>query len=360
MKSFTFFSLIQTVLFPLLYGLSFLYRGIFWLDRKSTQKRKLPGAFVISVGNLSMGGTGKTPFSIFLAKMIHQEFPETPIVILSRGYGSTGAKRGFRVPIKSTNVDLPAPEAPTSAIVCPLTISREAGDEPLLLKKHLPFAEIWIGSDRYSAFVRFKKEYLSKEKAIVILDDGFQHHVLERDVDIVLLDSSKIHKEKFLIPAGNLREPVSSLSRADWIVFSKYEPSAERAVQNVQKRFSGNVLRFSSEPEKLLSPDLRVDSPKLLYGKKVYAFTGIGNPEVFFSMIRGFHPVYLETRTFRDHHSYTMEDETALRTIAKNFDYLLCTEKDLVKLSQPPENLRTLFLESKLDKEERLLSSLRE
>ncbi|MDV6234442.1 tetraacyldisaccharide 4'-kinase [Leptospira ellisii] len=340
MKSFTFFSLIQTVLFPLLYGLSFLYRGIFWLDRKSTQKRKLPGAFVISVGNLSMGGTGKTPFSIFLAKMIHQEFPETPIVILSRGYGSTGSKSGFRVTIKST--------------------PREAGDEPLLLKKHLPFAEIWIGSDRYSAFVRFKKEYLSKEKAIVILDDGFQHHVLERDVDIVLLDSSKIHKEKFLIPAGNLREPVSSLSRADWIVFSKYEPSAERAVQNVQKRFSGNVLRFSSEPEKLLSPDLRVDSPKLLYGKKVYAFTGIGNPEVFFSMIRGFHPVYLETRTFRDHHSYTMEDETALRTIAKNFDYLLCTEKDLVKLSQPPENLRTLFLESKLDKEERLLSSLRE
>ncbi|TGK34948.1 tetraacyldisaccharide 4'-kinase [Leptospira gomenensis] len=340
MKSFNLFSLFQTILFPLLYALSFLYRGLFWLDRKSTSKKRLPGAFVISVGNLSMGGTGKTPFSIFLAKLIHREFPEIPIVVLSRGYGSTGSKNGLRVTIKST--------------------PREAGDEPLLLKKHLPFAEIWIGKDRYSAFVRFKKEYLSREKTIVILDDGFQHHVLDRDVDIVLLDSSKIHKERFLIPAGNLREPISSLSRADWIVFSKYETSAERTIQNVKRGFSGDVLRFTSEPGKLLSPELTVDSPRLLYGKKVYAFTGIGNPEVFFSMIRGFHPVFLETRTFRDHHSYTMEDEAALRTISKNFDYLICTEKDLIKLSQPPENLRTLFLESKLDKEERLLSSLRE
>ncbi|RHX95281.1 tetraacyldisaccharide 4'-kinase [Leptospira yasudae] len=339
MKSFTPLSLLQVVLFPILYALSFVYRGIFLLDQKFTEKKKLPGAFVISVGNLSMGGTGKTPFSIYLAKLIHREFPEKKIVLLSRGYGATGSKNGYRVTIQS---------AP-----------REAGDEPLLLKKHLPFAEVWIGRDRYASYLRFKKELKMQEDPIVILDDGFQHHVLERDVDLVLLDSSRIHRERFLIPAGNLREPISSLTRADWIVFSKYEPSVERIVQNIQKKFPQGILRFSSEPDKLLSPDLQLDSPKIFYGKKVYAFTGIGNPEVFFSMIRKFQPLELETRAFRDHHSYTMEDENALDTISKDNDYLVCTEKDLIKISKPPENLKILLLESKLDKEEKLISFLK-
>lgn len=103
------------------------------------------------------------------------------------------------------------------------------------MKKHLPFAEVWIGRDRHSTYFRFKEELKMEENPIVILDDGFQHHALERDVDIVLLDSSRIRKERFLIPAGSLREPISSLLRADWIVFSKYELSAERIVQNIQK-----------------------------------------------------------------------------------------------------------------------------
>ncbi|PJZ57634.1 tetraacyldisaccharide 4'-kinase [Leptospira barantonii] len=340
MKSFTPFSLLHVVLFPILYALSFVYRGIFLLDQKLTQKQKLPGAFVISVGNLSMGGTGKTPFSIHLAKLIHREFPEKKIVLLSRGYGATGSKNGHRVTQQSS--------------------PREAGDEPLLLKKHLPFAEVWIGRDRLASYLRFKKESNLKENPIVILDDGFQHHRLERDIDVVLLDSSKIHKERFLIPAGNLREPISSLNRADWIVFSKYESSVERTVQNIQKKFPKGILRFTSEPDKLLSPDLQLDSPKIFYGKRIYAFTGIGNPEVFFSMIRKFQPFELETRAFRDHHSYTMEDENALDTISKDYDYLVCTEKDLVKISKPPENLKILLLENKLDKEERLVSFLKE
>ncbi|XDD50672.1 tetraacyldisaccharide 4'-kinase [Leptospira sp. WS92.C1] len=339
MKSFTVFSLLRIVLFPILYALSFVYRGIFWLDQKLTRKKKLHGAFVISVGNLSMGGTGKTPFSIYLAKLIHREFPEKKIILLSRGYGSTGSQNGLRVDLQS---------APG-----------EAGDEPLLLKKHLPFAEVWIGKDRYSSYIRLKKELKIQENPIVILDDGFQHHRLERDLDLVLLDSSQIHKERFLIPAGNLREPFSALSRTDWIVFSKYDPSIERVVQNLQNKFQKGILRFSFEPEKLLSPDLKADSPKLLYGKKIYAFTGIGNPELFFSMIRSFHPLKLETRTFRDHHSYTMEDETGFDMISTNFDYLVCTEKDLVKISKPPENLKILLLESKLDREDKLVSSLK-
>lgn len=171
-----------------------------------------------------MGGTGKTPFSIYLAKLIHKKFPEKKYVLLSRGYGATGSKHGHRVSERSS--------------------PREAGDEPLLLKKYLPFAEVWIGRDRHSAYLRFKEESKMKENPIVILDDGFQHHVLERDVDMVLLDSSRIHRERFLIPAGNLREPVSSLLRADWIVFSKYELSAERIVRNIQNKFSKKILRF--------------------------------------------------------------------------------------------------------------------
>ncbi|TGK15520.1 tetraacyldisaccharide 4'-kinase [Leptospira stimsonii] len=339
MKSFTVLSLIQVLLFPIFYALSFVYRGLFLLDQKLTPKKKLPDAFVISVGNLSMGGTGKTPFSIYLAKTIHREFPDKKIVLLSRGYGSTGTKNGLRV--------------------TPQSSPREAGDEPLLLKKHLPFAEVWIGRDRYASYIRFKEELGISEETIVILEDGFQHHVLERDMDIVLLDSSKVRTERFLIPAGNLREPFSALSRADWIVFSKYEPSAERIVQNFQNKFSKGALRFSLEPDKLLSPSMKLDSTKLLYGKKVYAFTAIGNPEVFFSMIRSFHPIELVTRSYRDHHSYTMEDENEFLSISKAYDFVICTEKDLVKISDPPENLKILLLESKLDKEDKLISSLK-
>ncbi len=317
-----------------------MYRALFLLDQKLTKKKKLPGAFVISVGNLSMGGTGKTPFSIFLAKLIHKKFPDQKIIILSRGYNAKGSLRGHRVGPHSTPM--------------------EAGDEPLLLKKHLPFAEVWIGKDRYSSYIHFREELRMRENSIVILDDGFQHHVLERDVDLVLLDSSKISKERFLIPAGNLREPISSLIRADQIIFSKYESSIEKIVQNIQNKFSKEILRFSLEPDKLLSPNLQSDSPKILSGKKVYAFTGIGNPEVFFSMIRKFEPLKLETRAFRDHHSYTIEDENVLNLIAKDFDFLVCTEKDLVKISNPPNQLRILLLKSKLDKEEKLISFLQE
>ncbi|MDI7221991.1 tetraacyldisaccharide 4'-kinase [Leptospira santarosai] len=338
MKSFDFLSLLRIVLFPILYAFSLIYSVLFRFDRRFTKKKKLPGAFVISVGNISMGGTGKTPFSIYLAKLIHKKFPEKKIVLLSRGYGATGSKHGHRVSERSS--------------------PREAGDEPLLLKKYLPFAEVWIGRDRHSAYLRFKEESKMKENPIVILDDGFQHHVLERDVDMVLLDSSRIHRERFLIPAGNLREPVSSLLRADWIVFSKYELSAERIVRNIQNKFSKKILRFSLEPDKLLSPDLQSDSPKIFYDKKVYAFTGIGNPEIFFSMIRKFQPIELETRTFRDHHSYTIEDEDVLNTISNDFDYLVCTEKDFIKISKPPKNLRVLLLESKLDEEETFVSFL--
>ncbi|EKR26783.1 tetraacyldisaccharide 4'-kinase [Leptospira interrogans serovar Bataviae str. L1111] len=338
MNSFSILSILQIILFPILYVFSFLYRALFLLDQKLTKKKKLPGAFVISVGNLSMGGTGKTPFSIFLAKLIHKKFPDQKIIILSRGYSAKGSLRGHRVGPHSTPM--------------------EAGDEPLLLKKHLPFAEVWIGKDRYSSYIHFREELRMRENSIVILDDGFQHHVLERDVDLVLLDSSKISKERFLIPAGNLREPISSLIRADQIIFSKYESSIEKIVQNIQNKFSKEILRFSLEPDKLLSPNLQSDSPKILSGKKVYAFTGIGNPEVFFSMIRKFEPLKLETRAFRDHHSYTIEDENVLHLIAKNFDFLVCTEKDLVKISNPPNQLRILLLKSKLDKEEKLISFL--
>ncbi|MGE8711877.1 tetraacyldisaccharide 4'-kinase [Leptospira interrogans] len=338
MNSFSTLSILQIILFPILYVFSFLYRALFLLDQKFTKKKKLPGAFVISVGNLSMGGTGKTPFSIFLAKLIHKKFPDQKIIILSRGYNAKGSLQGHRVGPHSTPM--------------------EAGDEPLLLKKHLPFAEVWIGKDRYSSYIHFREELRMRENSIVILDDGFQHHVLERDVDLVLLDSSKISKERFLIPAGNLREPISSLIRADQIIFSKYESSIEKIVQNIQNKFSKGILRFSLEPDKLLSPNLQSDSPKILSGKKVYAFTGIGNPEVFFSMIRKFEPLKLETRAFRDHHSYTIEDENVLNLIAKNFDFLVCTEKDLVKISNPPNQLRILLLKSKLDKEEFLISFL--
>ncbi len=335
---------------PILYLLSLLYRFLFQIDRFLKKQKRLPNAIVLSVGNFSVGGTGKTPFTLHLAHLLHTNFPEIPIVILSRGYGSSG-KGTRRVFQDSSALDI--------------------GDEPLLLKKNLPFAEVYVGKNRYESYFECRKDLdLPPEKNVfVLLDDGFQHHALSRDLDIVLLDSTRLDKKEFPLPLGLLRETYSSVSRADFIVASKFKKTFQPKLSRWIDRYKPkHILKFYFLPEKLISIDPSQPSllPKSLKGKSVFAFSGLGNPGPFWDLLNELEVSELEIKSYLDHYSYTKRDLSEISETAKKKDFIVCTEKDAVKISHIFENSDLekdkwyyLKLGTKLEDENVLLESVR-
>ncbi|TGK07501.1 tetraacyldisaccharide 4'-kinase [Leptospira semungkisensis] len=310
-------SFLRILFFPILYPLSLVYKILFYLDRRLKKTKTLPNAFTISVGNFSVGGTGKTPFTIHLANLLHSEFPKVPILILTRGYGSSGS--GIR------RVD-------------PSSEPSQVGDEPYLLKKNLPFVNVYVGSNRYESYLQYRKDESLKENDIVfaLLDDGFQHHALARDLDLVLLDCTRISKMDFVLPLGLLRESYSSISRADVLIASKYQREFETDLSDwISKYKPKHTFKFQFESKELVSlgssSKLKTDQ---LAGKSVYAVAGLGNPTPFWRSLSDLGPSQLKTKAFPDHHSYTQNDVLEISRDSENFDLIVCTEKDAVKISR--------------------------
>ncbi|MEI1277791.1 tetraacyldisaccharide 4'-kinase [Leptospira venezuelensis] len=339
----------KILFFPVLFPLSLVYRILFFLDKRLKTKRTLPFSITISIGNFSVGGTGKTPFTLHLAKLLHSNFPNIPIVILSRGYGSSGT--GTRRVSENSS--------PT-----------EIGDEPLLLKKNLPFAEVYVGSNRYDSYLQFRSENKipNEQKVFALLDDGFQHHALNRDLDLVLLDCTKLSKMEFVLPLGLLREPYTSASKANFLIASKFSEEYEESLSKWIKKYSpSKTLRFRFSPKKLVSlssggPEVSV---KELTGKSVFCFAGLGNPDSFYSSLKDQNPSKLNTKSYPDHYSYTKEDLNQISEKTSENDYIICTEKDGVKISSLIGNDTNfskwfyLRLETVLENESELLRSIR-
>lgn len=339
----------KILFFPILFLLSLVYRILFFFDRSLKKKRTLSSSITISIGNFSVGGTGKTPFTLHLAKLLHSNFPKIPIVILSRGYGSSG--KGTR---RVTNNSLPS----------------DVGDEPLLLKKNLPFVEVYVGSNRFDSYQQYRSENKipNDQKVFVLLDDGFQHHALQRDLDLVLLDCTNLSKMEFLLPLGLLRESYNSVSRANFLVASKYSEELESSLSNwIRKYKPSRTLRFRFSPQILvpLSPGSSERSVRDLTGKSVFGFAGLGNPGSFFSSLQNQNPSELKTKSYPDHYSYTKDDITRISENTSNQDYIVCTEKDGVKISsliETDKNFSKWFylkLETVLENESELISSVR-
>ncbi|TGK37688.1 tetraacyldisaccharide 4'-kinase [Leptospira andrefontaineae] len=339
----------KILFFPILFILCLIYKILFFLDRSFKKKRTLPSSITISVGNFSVGGTGKTPFTLHLAKLLHSNFPNIPIVILSRGYGSSG--KGTR---KVTENSSPV----------------EIGDEPLLLKKNLPFAEVYVGSNRYDSYVQFRSENKipNDQKVFVLLDDGFQHHALNRDLDLVLLDCTKLSKKEFVLPLGLLRESYTSVSRANFLIASKFSEEYEGPLSEwIQKYKPSQTLKFRFSPKKLIPLSFGASevSVKELSGKSVFGFAGLGNPDSFYSSLKDQNPSELRTKSYPDHYSYTKEDLTQISEKSSAQDYIICTEKDGVKITSligTDKNFSKWFylrLETVLENESELLRSVR-
>ncbi|HJN67596.1 MAG: tetraacyldisaccharide 4'-kinase [Pirellulales bacterium] len=260
------------------------------------------GVPVISVGNLTLGGTGKTPTVELLATYFLEN--GVRIAIVSRGYGSS---------------------------------SREHNDEAMELSEKLPQVPHVQNPDRVAAATSAIEQHACQA---ILLDDGFQHRRLARDLDIVLIDALEPFGFNHVFPRGTLREPVSNIVRADAVALTRCELIDHEQREDIRQRIDSLApnavwLEITHHVESLLGADGRSDDPKSLDGEQIAAFCGIGNPQNFRRTIDSSCNWDLAGwREFPDHHRYDRQDVANLldwlKTIRANV--AVCTHKDLVKL----------------------------
>lgn len=265
---------------------------------------------VISVGNLSVGGTGKTPMVTLLARKLIAKGKK--VAVLSRGYG--GPKDG-EVRFVSDG----------SAIFLPPS---ESADEPFLLARSVPGLIVVTGRDRYHAGRRAFERY---RPDIFILDDGYQHLRLRRDLNILLLDAGNPFGNGWTLPAGLLREPPSAVRRADLVIYTRSDSSMDlkkpRDIPACRSfhRLAGFVPLAGGTPAPF----------SLLAGKRGVACAGIGDPEAFFAALLEEGLEIVSTLAFRDHCGYDQSELGEIRRALAETGarYLITTEKDAVKLA---------------------------
>lgn len=280
-------------------------RGIFRVRRLARP--------VISVGNISVGGSGKTPFVVALGELL--KLRGIAFDVLSRGY-------------RRNSIEI--------AVVDPNGSPAQFGDEPLLIARKLQVPVI-VGADRYRAGLLAEKQFTSK---LHLLDDGFQHRRLHRDFDIVLLPAEDLNG--VLLPLGRLREPIAALVRADAVV----RPDAADRSINAKRVWRARRRIELSEP-----------------GGKLIAFCGIARPTQFFDALKALGQEISDTITFSDHHRYDQRDIDRLlgtknRTGADGF---VATEKDAINLgtlSTQLQPMRTATLRIELESPEQVMSDL--
>ncbi|NVN89325.1 MAG: tetraacyldisaccharide 4'-kinase [Desulfuromonadales bacterium] len=290
------------------------------------QTRKLPRP-VISIGNITVGGTGKTPVTAFIARRLLSQ--GLRVAVLSRGYGGT----------------LEGQSAIVSDGQQTLLEAWQCGDEPYLLASTVAGLMVVIGSDRHAAGM-LALEKLSPD--VFLLDDGFQHIRLHRDLDILLLDHSRPFGNGRTLPAGLLREPRRAAERADIHIHTRC-PKGAPAVPAIGGKPSCRARHTLRD-----ALPLKGGTPfpfGILRDRKALAFAGIAEPQNFFEGLHSQGVNLVSTVAFPDHVSYdgSRIAELAGAMEASGADTLVTTEKDGVKLKQMPENLAARTLLARLD-----------
>jgi len=267
------------------------------LYSKGIFKQKRLNRPVISIGNLTVGGTGKTPMVMWLAERFLAEGKR--VAILSRGYKGDGA----------------------------------TSDEIELMKLRLQERALFgVGSNRYQQGLRLEPNGVD----VFLLDDGFQHLPLHRDVNILLMDASQPLNRESLLPAGSLREPITAMQRADLLVITRSEisPATEAAIARLQKYpvFSAatRLLGF-----RRLGAHMHTYAVAEIGAGPFYAFCGIGNPGAFFQDLKNWNLPVVKSCEFPDHHRYDERDARELEAVAHDAGAkaFLTTEKDAQNLS---------------------------
>ncbi len=315
----------------LLFTLSLIYGGVikireFFYNKGMLRSKKLP-CLVISIGNITVGGTGKTPMTIYVAELVKRMGYK--VVVISRGYKGLAEKTGGIV--SDGKIIFMKPD--------------KSGDEPFMIAARLKNIPVVTGKNRFNAgmmaFNNFKPD-------IIVLDDAYQHLKLERDIDLVLLDKEYPFGNKYLLPRGTLRESIPSLLRSDAIVLTRSDNTSnmeeESCFSKVKKFTCGKpVFKAIHTPKiykiikgkDIISDKTYAHSFDLLRGQKVFAFSGIAQNSDFRHVVEGLNCELKSFKEFPDHHPYSNNDLYNLLQLSSKLkvDFVLTTEKDYVKIA---------------------------
>lgn len=299
----------------LVYGALITLRN--WLyDKGWLPTYKVP-CTVVSIGNLTLGGSGKTPFALFLLEWLSEQ--GIAAAYLSRGYGRK--TKGF------AEVSLQSPQA-----------VRLYGDEPCLVKKRFPQLPVAVAEDR----VKGAQELLARypHLQVLVLDDAYQHRRIHRDLNVLLIDMQRPIWRDWLFPLGRLREPLNAYRRANLIVLNKKSSLSDHN----RLRFQVPTLSFEYVAQALIPARAAEETLPLqtLRYRSVIAFCGIAHPESFFTTLRQAGAYIIRYLEFPDHYLYKAADLLRIRREYRRYEHrlgikdllLLTTEKDLIRLEE--------------------------
>jgi len=290
------------------------------------KRHRLPRP-VVSIGNITVGGTGKTPVTSYIARLLLAQGYK--VAVLSRGYG--GSLEGQTVVVSDGVTVMLGP--------------RECGDEPYLLASTVPGLMVVIGTDRYAAGQLAMQQLVPD---VFLLDDGFQHLRLMRDLNILLLDCSKPLGNGWTLPAGLLREPAAAARRADLIILTRCpEGTVVTPLVTGKPAFAASHRLVDALP----LPGGNPVPFAALQGPAFLAFAGIAQPEFFFSALRDRGINVVRTLPFPDHADYDNESLEAIRAALQSSgaEYAITTEKDGVKLKLLPADIAAVTYVARLD-----------
>lgn len=297
----------------ILFFFSIGYRLVISFLRERGYKKVYPEVFILSIGNITSGGTGKTEVAYFLAKTFEKKRKSAVIL---RGYKGKDHKDAQIISKDSDIINV--------------------GDEALLLGHKLK-GPVIVSKKRCKGVELAG----SMKKDFIILDDAFQHWDLKRDLNLVLLDYTNPFSNNHLIPAGLLREPPCSLKHADCILITKYEKKIKnislKQLENRIRKYNKKAPIFVSyyKLNKIVVNNRFIPFYKVR-GKKIIILSSIANPDYFIAQVKEYlHPVQMEIMVFNDHYIYTEKDVSLIhKKLNEGYDYIITTEKDQVKLKK--------------------------
>lgn len=317
----------------ILYGIAVSARNYLY-SREILKSRQVP-CRVVCIGNLTAGGTGKTPVVIMSARMLKEN--GIKVAVVSRGYGRADGKT---LVVSDGSRILPA---------------SESGDEPHLIASSLPGVPVVVGRNRFLAAMTVFNRF---QPAVILLDDGFQHRGLYRDVDILTMDAGNPIGSDYLLPRGLLRESPRGMKRARAIVFTRADDSTNRErAERMVRYYTRNTSLFRTRIEAagLREPGSeRREEVTALAGQKVAALSNVVNPESFYKLLENAGAEIITKRAMPDHHRYSSAEigDIVRETRSRGAGYLVMTAKD--ERNFPPEpqfnslNVRVLDIRAAL------------
>ena len=314
--------------------LSLIYGSVIFIrnklyDLNILKSKKAEGVEVICIGNIVAGGTGKTPAVQYFVKKYLNEGKK--VGILSRGYKG---KRKEDLLLVRNDKEI-------------LATSVESGDEAYLHALNLKVPVV-VSKDRYKGAI-YLRDVCKVD--IIIMDDGFQHRKLTKDKNIILIDATNPFGGNDYLPKGRLRESLESLKRADELIITKSNYVNNETLEKIKQRLSKyekkiSIATFSEENFYNMNGEEKELS--IVKDKKILIFSSIANPKIFYETVKRLEPSEIEEIKFEDHHLYKSEEIKNISEKGKDYDYIVTTEKDIVKINEKIDKLLVLKMGFKI------------